>query len=107
MRSFTRTGIVVECTLRKSHAHLSSMMLCNRLGWERLLLPGSSGYCYKFLKAVLFLVPLFTLFCGRDLPSPTYTGVKSGGTMAPQISRVPVKCRDMYEATVEFHAYTF
>lgn len=57
--------------------------------------------------SVLFLVPLFILFCGRDLPSPTYTGIKSGGIMAHQISRVSVKSRDIYEATIEFHAYIF
>lgn len=54
--------------------------------------------------SVLFPMPLFTPLCVGDLPPPTYTGVKYGGS---QVSKVPVKSRDIYEATGEFHAYTF
>lgn len=101
--------MVRDCSLRrKSHALTVSQdaMRPTGLGKGSCFLPQVSIAAIPE-GSVLFLVPLFILFCGRDLPSPTYTGIKSGGIMAHQISRVSVKARDIYEATIEFHAYIF
>ena len=56
--------------------------------------------------SVAFLVPLFIVLWQRPSLAHVYRS-KIWGTTAPQISRVPVKSSDIYEVTVECHAYTF